>query len=124
MENKSKMSAFVLVVEDNADLRLLYRMALKNEGIEVRLAEHGQEALEFLRSSHEKPNLIILDLMMPVMDGWEFLKRKDADHALSPIPVVVCSASKEKLPENVLVLRKPVDLNAVLELAERYCSGL
>jgi CheY-like chemotaxis protein len=114
--------ACVLVVEDNPDLRLLYRMALKNEGLEVQVAEHGQQALEVLRAGGAVPKLIILDLMMPVMDGWEFLKIKNADPALARIPVVVCSASKDTPPPNVLVLPKPVDLEAVLELARRFCE--
>lgn len=115
------MAACVLVVEDNPDLRLLYRMALKNEGHEIQLAENGQAALDILRATNEKPKLIILDLMMPVMDGWEFLKVRDADVSLAGIPVVVCSASKDNLPSNLPVLMKPIDLEAVIELAARYC---
>jgi CheY-like chemotaxis protein len=122
VSSEGASQGWVLVVEDNPDLRLLYRMALKNEGHVVRLAEHGQAALDLLRASSDKPNLIILDLMMPVMDGWQFLAVKNADPLLAPIPVVVCSASKEHLPTDLPVLNKPVDLQAVLELVNQYCS--
>lgn len=115
--------AYILVVEDNSDLRMLYRQALSLDGYEVREAANGQEALNILRNSQSKPKLIILDLMMPVMDGWEFLKIRSLDPDLLQIPVVVCSASKESVPSQVRFLRKPIALDVILGLAEEYCKG-
>ncbi len=102
---------------------MLYRKAMSLENYEVREAANGQEALSMLRNSESKPCLIILDLMMPVMDGWEFLKERSLDPVLLQIPVVVCSASKDNVPTEVRFLRKPVALDILLKLAEEYCQG-
>lgn len=116
------MSA-VLVVEDNRDLQNLYKAAIRNEGFEPVLANDGLEALNLLKSSSVVPNLIILDLMMPVMDGWQFMEEFNRDPSINKIPVVVCSASKSNPPPNVKVMRKPVDLERLLEVLNSYCGS-
>lgn len=110
----------ILIVEDNVDLRMLYEQAMSSEGYETISAGNGREALDLLRSG-TRPCVILLDLMMPVMDGWQFLKEREADPALSSIPVVVCSASKENVPDSVRFLRKPVDLDVLLQVAHDHC---
>ncbi len=115
------MSICVLIVEDNADLRMLYEQAMSGEGYTTASAANGKEALELLRNG-TIPRIILLDLMMPVMDGWQFLKERAADSALAAIPVVVCSASKENIPDAVPFLRKPVELDALLQVARDHCQ--
>ncbi|MGE0526948.1 MAG: response regulator [Bdellovibrionales bacterium] len=112
----------ILVVEDNDDLRQLYRQALHMEGYSAVMTTNGREALDLLHTHQPKPRLIILDLMMPVMDGWEFLREQSKDENLRDIPVVVCSAAKDQVPSNVRFIRKPVDLNALLTVVEEHCK--
>jgi CheY-like chemotaxis protein len=81
----------VLVVEDDAPIREALCAVLRDDGYAVAEAGDGQEALEFLRT-HPTPRVILLDLMMPVMDGWTFLREQAADPALAGIPVVVITA--------------------------------
>ena len=109
----------VLVVEDNADLRSLYVQIIELEGYRVLEAENGKIALEILKNKSEMPGLILLDLMMPIMDGWEFLKARASDSKFKNIPTVICSASKENLPTDVEVLTKPVDFNMLVALLRK-----
>lgn len=113
----------VLVVEDSDDLRYLYEEALRNEGVAAVTAENGHIALELLRAADPKPCLVVLDLMMPVMDGWEFLRRRADDPTLAGVPVVVCSAAKTDIPSGIEFLKKPVDLKVLMATIERHCAG-
>ncbi len=81
----------VLIVEDNADLRRLYAIGLNQRGYEVKLAANGAEAIDRIES--DRPDVIILDLLMPVMDGWEVIERINPPHAPAngDIPVLVVS---------------------------------
>lgn len=112
-----------MVVEDNIDLQLLYVECLTSEGYTVLYAENGKVALELLRSFKELPTIILLDLMMPVMTGWEFLKIVQSDEKLMNIPVVVCSAATENLPTNVQIITKPVNHKTLLSVAQKYGKG-
>lgn len=113
----------VLIVEDNLDLQFLYRRAMKIEGYDVQITSNGQEALNYLKTAPELPKVIVLDLMMPVMDGFEFLDAKKSNTLIRDIPVVVCSASKErnKVPANIEFISKPVELETLLNVIEKYC---
>src|SRR5690349_1848715 len=82
---------YVLVVEDSTDARQMLASLLEVEGFAVRTAANGREALDQLRAG-PPPCLILLDLMMPVMDGYQFRAEQRQDPGLSPIPVVVVSA--------------------------------
>jgi CheY-like chemotaxis protein len=111
----------VLVVEDDHDVRVAVRLILEDEGYQVESATDGRRALERLECS-ERPDLILLDLMMPGMDGWEFATRLRAHPRLRSIPIVIISAFDELPPPGVVAfLRKPLKSDAVLQLAERYC---
>lgn len=79
----------VLIVEDSADIRRLFAIGLNHRGYEVKLAANGAEALD--RIETEKPDVILLDLMMPIMDGWEVLERLNPEGGRPCIPVVVIS---------------------------------
>jgi CheY-like chemotaxis protein len=112
----------VLVVEDDFDLRDAVADALRDAGHEVLLASNGAEALAVLRNGGPRPGLILLDLMMPVMDGWEFRQKQLADPALASIPVVALSAHADvrhfEAAEN---LAKPVSLQKLLDTVARFC---
>lgn len=113
----------VVLVEDDPDIREAICDILELEGYKVSAYENGKEALDHL---HESPNpgLIILDLMMPVMNGFQFLKARSNDEALSDIPCFVVSAvgkRKEVMSEGAQgFLRKPVDANDILDLVKAH----
>jgi two-component system, chemotaxis family, chemotaxis protein CheY len=86
------MTKSVLVVDDNDDVLSSIAEFLKEEGFEVHTAYNGREALDFLRA-HSAPDIVLLDLMMPIMNGWEFREEQLRDAQLSRIPVVVMTAS-------------------------------
>lgn len=117
----------ILIVEDDLDLREALSEVLRDEGYTVAMAADGREALDHLRRQ-SRPSLILLDLTMPVMNGWQFRAEQRQDPDLSGIPVVVLSAG-DRLAEQVAPLgitdyvRKPIQLSHLLRLIERYCSG-
>jgi CheY-like chemotaxis protein len=120
----------VMVVEDDADIREGLSALLDAEGYPVLLAGDGREALDVLANGNPSPGLILLDLMMPRMNGWQFLEAvKDAPRA-SRIPIVVMSAYRENdrrisdaaLDRRVAFLRKPVDVKLLLKLIQHYCG--
>ena len=114
----------VLVVDDDASIRDTIAELLSEEGYQVVVAAHGREALELIRGG-VRPQLIVLDLMMPVMDGWQFLEVRAADPELSAVPVVVVSATPETLqpPETCAFVRKPMRLEHLLEVVGRECAA-
>jgi CheY-like chemotaxis protein len=82
----------ILVVDDDDDIRSTLREFLENRGYTVHLAANGREALDRLRQGMRRPGLILLDMMMPVMDGNAFRAEQERDPELSTIPIVVFSA--------------------------------
>ncbi len=113
-----------MIVDDNLDLQALYKQCLTHDGYKVQIASNGKEALAFLQISKVPPCLIILDLMMPVMNGWDFLKECEQDPMLLKIPIVVCSAVTEKQPANVKFIKKPLDRKTLLAIAEQHCKKI
>lgn len=100
----------VLIVEDDSHVREALSDALAQEGYQAATAANGREALEWLHA-HEPPDAIVLDLMMPVMNGWEFLIEKRRDPKLASIPVVVVTAAKEAAGQlGAPMLSKPITL--------------
>src|SRR5476651_1166296 len=89
----------ILVVDDDVPIREALTQLLTLEGYVVLTAGNGQEGLDILRSS--RPDLILLDLRMPIMDGWEFKEAKDADPTFASIPVFVFSAQPGLRPPNI-----------------------
>jgi CheY-like chemotaxis protein len=113
----------VLIVEDDEDLREMMAQLLTLEGFDAATVANGREALEYLHGAH-KPDVILLDLMMPVMDGWEFRRRQQADPDLAPVPVIVLSALDQTRAANVdatAFLKKPLDFDRLLDLVRTYC---
>ena len=113
----------VLIVEDDADLRDMMAQLLNLEGFNAATAANGREALEYLQES-DRPDVILLDLMMPVMDGWEFRRRQQADPSVSGVPVIVLSALDPTRAADVnanAFLKKPLDFDRLLALVRSYC---
>lgn len=124
MEHKPR----VMVVEDDEDIRESLMAVLEDYGYASTGAVHGRDALDKLRDQGARPNVILLDLMMPVMDGQEFRERQLATPALADIPVVVISAFRdgERLVATLkpsAYLRKPIDLPRLLELVEHFAKA-
>jgi CheY-like chemotaxis protein len=120
------MAKTILVVEDDHDVRDSLSLLLEMEGYHVAVANHGRDALNFLENEQQPPCLILLDLMMPVMDGFEFRQRQREHPAFASIPVVVMSAAgsmHEKLPGLAAeaYIKKPMDFSDVADAVERYC---
>ena len=113
----------VLIVEDDEDLREMMAQLLMLEGFQAATVANGREALDYLHTT-EKPSVILLDLMMPVMDGWEFRRRQQADPNLAPVPVIVLSAldpTRTATVDAVAFLKKPLDFDRLLELVREHC---
>jgi len=111
----------VLVVDDDEDIRESLRLILEDEGFSVRLAADGAEAVAEMEA--QPPCFVILDLMMPVMDGWEVAGRMHDEERLSTIPVCVVTATPEWAPsDSACVLRKPIDVDALLAVVRENCS--
>ena len=114
----------ILVVDDDTDLRCALRNALELEGYRVALAANGREAWERLQAA-PLPALILLDLMMPVMDGAQFLGLVRTDTRMRSIPVVLATAfgslAEPVAEKSQGLLPKPFDVEQVLQLASRYC---
>lgn len=117
----------ILVVDDDEDIRDSLRQVLEFEGYEVAVAADGLNALEILSKAKPVPGLILLDLMMPQMNAWEFNEERKLEPKFASIPVVVITASSHaevaaKPISPAAVLRKPIDLSTLLETVKRYHS--
>lgn len=117
----------VLVVEDNTDIRETLVEILEGEGFEALGVPNGAVALDTLRSAQRLPALILLDLMMPVMDGMTFREEQLRIPELAEIPVVALSAQRDLVDTARALsvtdfLKKPLQLDELLGIARRYCS--
>jgi CheY-like chemotaxis protein len=112
----------VLVVDDESSMRSLTRMILESVGYEVVEAAHGAAALEWLKES--QVDLVVTDLMMPVMTGRELVERLRADPETASIPIVVISANSSTVPTAAdAVLGKPFEAFALLEAASSLAGS-
>jgi two-component system chemotaxis response regulator CheY len=111
----------VLVVDDDEDVRETLGDIVVFCGRKAVKAEHGGAALKALQSL--RPCLILLDLVMPVMDGWQFLDEIKKDAALAGIPIVVVSAhASTHSPTGVAaILKKPVELREIRAVVDQHC---
>lgn len=113
----------ILVVEDDDDVREVLSEFLEHRGYDVLTAINGQEALELLEDQGIAC-LILLDLMMPVMDGYEFRSAQKQRASIAGIPVVVITADgsvQRDRVEAAAIFRKPLDLNRLVSTIEKYC---
>jgi DNA-binding response OmpR family regulator len=117
----------ILVVDDESDIRDLLAFYLRHQGYEVVTACNGCDALTCLQQRSELPELIVLDVMMPVMNGMEFRHAQRQDSALAAIPVAVMSAASNVQDHVPLLaadtyLAKPIDFATLLATVEHYCG--
>lgn len=112
-----------LIIEDDKAIRDSLKFVLEFEGYNVFTASNGKEGIEIL-SKIPQPCLILLDLMMPVMNGWDFIENLNTNQNHASIPVVVVSAFVEKA-RNIKarkVLKKPVDVYTLVNTVKTYCD--
>jgi CheY-like chemotaxis protein len=112
----------VLLVEDESDLRDTIEELLSDEGYQVTCMADGEKALAWLLGG-QRPSLVLLDFIMPRMNGWTFLERMRADPGLDEVPVVAISALPVSHPSLTGVLRKPFDLISLVETVQRFARG-
>ena len=113
----------ILIVDDDDSIRQTLRLALEYEGYHVSTAENGRDAISKLDVA-PYPSLILLDLMMPVLSGWQLRERMLLDARLRHVPVIVMSATADgsTILQAEAVMRKPVDFEALTKLVKKFCS--
>jgi CheY-like chemotaxis protein len=117
----------VLVVEDDRDVREAIVEVLTDSDYEALRASNGAEALARLRAGPVRPCVILLDIMMPTMDGWQFRTEQQADPSMMDIPVVVLSAGADAVEAAAKMaaagyLKKPVALERLLGVVKQFCA--
>jgi CheY-like chemotaxis protein len=118
----------ILLVEDDRDICEIVEQVLADEGYETVAVSNGAEGLARLRSPAPRPFVILLDLMLPVMDAWQFRAEQTRDAGLADIPVIIFSANP-KLGTHAdalgaaAVIRKPPDLDELLRTLARFVPG-
>lgn len=112
----------ILVVEDDDSIRATLVNLLALEGYEAVPAHHGKEALKLLPERREDPCLVITDLMMPEMDGWELIDCLNEKDALITVPVVVMTAAMIDRVHDKQIVKKPFNLEAVIALVREHCG--
>lgn len=134
LKNETKSDRSILIIEDNKEILDSLKLALEEEGFNIRTANNGKEGLEKL-TIQPLPCAIMLDLMMPVMNGWEFLEEMKKDSSFLSIPIIILSALGDKssslknaLGDKSLKLniqeyyQKPIDLNSLLSTIHKHCG--
>lgn len=126
------MRPWILLVEDDPAMREGLRECLELEGYAVEAAANGEQAvaaletpLRFTLEGGERPAMILLDLLMPVMSGWQLLERLRDDRRLKGVPVVLISAALQggpPIPAADGYLLKPFEVAELLKLVARYCG--
>ena len=109
----------ILVVDDDEDIRESLRDAFEDAGYQVRCAANGLEGLKALRE-FERPAVIVLDIIMPLMTGDELYDAMQADPKLADIPVILSTSDPSRAPKGVLLLRKPINLQTMLDTVGRF----
>lgn len=121
------MKKSILIVEDDFDIRQSMSDILEDLGYKVFSASNGRAGIDHLQKMDELPGVVILDLMMPVLDGFGFRKEQVKDKRLSSVPTILLSADS-RLPEKAKdigfeeFIKKPIDLDHLLSIAEKYCQ--
>ena len=123
-ERESAQRCLVAIVEDDSEFRDMLRELLEEEQYRVIALSNGAEALETLRGD-TLPNVILLDVSMPFMDGFDFLRFRNDDPQLSAVPVVLVTNAKPHERPTIGVndvVRKPIDIDEILFAIKRYCA--
>jgi CheY-like chemotaxis protein len=123
-EQPTATGCLVAIIEDDAEFRNMLRELLEEQHYRVVAAGNGAEALERLRGE-PVPNVILLDVSMPVMDGFDFLRFRNDDPRLAAVPVVLVTNAKPHERPTIGVndvVRKPIDIDEILFAIKRYCE--
>lgn len=124
-EEEGQVGPCLLLVEDEHDIREQLRELFEEEGFEVVEARNGVEALDCLRQGLE-PAIVLMDLMMPRMNGWELLQNMRHDAQIPDIPIVVTSAVSDAqlIPRDVAFIRKPYTMEGLLNSVHTQVHGI
>ena len=121
------MASTILLIDDDDDLRHAVTLVLSTEGHTVLTAPNGAVALEVLRGAAVLPLVILLDLRMPVMNGWQFRETQLLDPRIAGIPVVVFTADRlaaSGIAGASCFLAKPLELNELVTTVARFAAGV
>ena len=110
-------------MDDDEDALDLLGDLLVTHGYAIATAHDGQQALDYLRDN-PRPSLILLDLMMPRMNGWEFLERKAQNDKLAALPVIIISGTEANRPANLDAVRKAWNIENLLNLVRKRCLAV
>jgi len=129
MNQKPKGCGLVVIVEDDQGIREALQYFIESEGYLVRTATSGEEAFALLKEL-KVPCLILTDLMMPGMNGYEFIELASKTHTIASIPIVIVSASADESDAKVMtesgkikgLIKKPVDLDIMLKIIHEHCG--
>jgi CheY-like chemotaxis protein len=111
----------VLVVEDEEESRETLRDILELKGYRVRTAMNGREALDTLSASGDEICIVLLDLFMPVMDGWQVIDQLRASGRLATTNIVIITSAAYRAPFGLPVFEKPLDLDKVMGAVQSLC---
>src|SRR5256885_14333765 len=123
-DREAAKRCLVAIIEDDTEFRNMLRELLEEEQYRVVAVSNGAEALSLLQGE-TLPNVILLDVSMPVMDGFDFLRHRNEDPQLSAVPVVLVTNAKPHERPTVGVsdvVRKPIDIDEILFAIKRYCA--
>jgi CheY-like chemotaxis protein len=117
----------VLIVDDDVDIREILAETLADVGFDITTACNGRDALTALRCMKVRPAAILLDLMMPIMDGYRFLEQRSVDPGLASIPIAIVTAGhgvdRDRLGDDLPILHKPFDVPELLDVLDTLSSG-
>jgi CheY-like chemotaxis protein len=121
---RSAVVKTILIVEDTPDLQELFVFALREAGYDAVAADDGRQALATLESLAERPCLVLLDMTMPVMNGWEFVQALQQVDRWAALPIVALTAIAAESPiEGVRqTVKKPIDVQKLLGVVEAFCG--
>ncbi|HWO21256.1 MAG TPA: response regulator [Kofleriaceae bacterium] len=122
-DSAATLERTIVVADDEPGYCESIKDLLEDEGYRVEIAADGQAALEILRRLPGQPCLLLLDLIMPILDGGDVYREVKADPRLAPIPVVIATSDPTRAPTGAMVMRKPVKLERLLEVVRRACSA-
>lgn len=118
---------YVLLVEDDLDISEAIQSILEEEGFKIKCTFNGREALDFLKDTSNIPALILLDIMMPYMNGYEFREAQLQDSRIAQIPTIILSAAGKHEDVEKLnfreCLKKPLDLDTLIDVVKRNING-
>ena len=118
----SAIAKKIVVVDDEEAICETLKDVFEEEGYSVEVALNGIEALTLIRGMPEKPGMVILDLLMPRMDGNAVYAAMKSDPTLIDIPVVISTSDPSRAPSGVLIMKKPVDLDVLLDTVRKHAD--